>query len=80
MTERKRENIEQKKKQRQQLDLLVDDRPQVQFNPNLEDNRFTAVYNNPQYAIDPVDPNFDHRRTGKVFAEVVRKIKAKNIE
>ena len=70
--------MESKEKQRAQLRLIVDDKHQVEFNPDLNDNRFSAVYNNPQYAIDPVDPNFDHRRSGKVFAEVVKKIKAKN--
>jgi hypothetical protein len=32
------------------------------------------------YTIDPVDPRFDHRKSGKVFEEIVRRNKNKNRE
>ena len=80
MKERKKQRLEEKqdkKKQRAQLGLLVDEQ-QMEFNPNLEDERFPEVYKNPAFAIDPADPNFNHRRTGKIFAEAVKKNKSKH--
>lgn len=67
MKERWRENEEQRKKKREQLELMVDDSKKVDFKVDLQDDRFKAVYQNPSFAIDPVDPHFDHRRVGKVF-------------
>lgn len=80
MKERWRNNEEEKKKRREQLELLVDNNTNQEFKVDLQDDRFKAVYNNPSFSIDPVDPRFDHRKTGKVFAEVVKRNKGKNRE
>ena len=81
MKERKNLRLEEKKRKREELELIVDDKADTDFNPDLTDSRFKKVFeNSPQFAIDPVDPNFDHRRIGKVFAEVVRKNKGKGRE
>jgi hypothetical protein len=80
MKERWRNNEEEKKKRRDQLELLVDNNTNQEFKVDLQDDRFKAVYNNPSFSIDPVDPRFDHRKTGKVFAEVVKRNKGKNRE
>ena len=83
MKERKKLRLEKKEeedKKRDLLSLVVDEKKQVDFNPDLEDERFKAVGKNPEFAIDPTDPNFDHRRSGKVFAELVKKNKNKHRE
>ena len=81
MKDRKKLRLEEKQKQRAELGLLVDDnKGQADFNPDLQDDRFPAVYNDPAFAIDPADPSFNHRRIGKVFAEVVSKNKNKHRE
>lgn len=38
------------------------------------------MFENPLYAIDPVDPKFDHRKSGRVFEEVVKRNKRRNLE
>ena len=45
------------------------------YNPN--DDRFKAVFTNPMYSIDMTNPKFDHRKTGEVFKEVVKRNKNK---
>ena len=59
---------------------MVDDQKMEEVKVNLNDDRFSAVYNNPLYAIDPQDPKFDHRRNGQIFGEVVRRNRGKNRE
>jgi hypothetical protein len=55
----------------------VEENKNVDFKVNLNDDRFKAVYENPLYSIDPVDHRFDHRKSGKVFEEIVRRNKNK---
>ena len=46
---------------------MVDKEDKKDFLFNAEDTRFKAVFDNPLYSINPVDPKFDHRKVGKVF-------------
>jgi hypothetical protein len=71
--EEKKQKREEAEKRRAQLDLVVDEPKSKEFKVNLEDERFKAVYSDPSYAPDPQDPRFDHRRSGRVFSEVVRR-------
>jgi hypothetical protein len=57
-----------------------DDEKEKSFKPNLKDDRFKAVYSNPMFSIDPSNPKFDHRKTGNVFKEVVKRNKEKHFE
>ena len=58
---------EKERRQRVGLEMMVEKEDKKDWKVNLEDTRFKAVFENPLYAIDPVNPKFDHRRTGKVF-------------
>ena len=62
------------------MSLLVENSNQPEFKFDANDERFNAVYNNPLYSIDPVDHRFDHRHSGQIFAEVVKRNKNKNKE
>ena len=46
---------------------MVDDTKKSDFQVDLNDDRFKAVYENANYSIDPVDHRFDHRKSGKIF-------------
>ena len=48
----------------EKLKLLVENEKKESFKYNPEDPRFPAVFSNPAYAIDPVNPQFDHRKSG----------------
>lgn len=76
----RRETIKEEKRNKQQLEMLVEKEDKKEFQYNAEDTRFKAVFDNPLFAIDPVNPKFDHRKSGKVFEEVVKRNKRKNLE
>ena len=68
-----------KKNDRQKLEFLVDQDHKNDFSYNPEDTRFTPVFSDPKFSIDPSNPKFDHRKTGAVFKEVVQRNKKKNL-
>lgn len=59
--------IQEDKKRKQQIELLVEKSDKKDFVYNPSDDRFKAVLENPAYHIDPSNPKFDHRKVGAAF-------------
>ena len=59
----------QQQKNREQLELLVDDQPKTDFKANFKDNRFNKLLEKPEYALDPTDKHFRKEQHAKWIDE-----------
>ncbi len=47
--------------------MMETDRKEQEFQVDFQDERINKVFTDPSFAIDPTNPKFDHRKTGKIF-------------
>lgn len=74
-------------KHKEELELLIDTNKKevVAFNPNdrrysllLHIQRFQAIYDKPEFAIDPTDRHFKKDNIGQAFQEQIKRKKLKH--